>query len=270
MIKALFFDVDGTLLTSSGRISKKTIEALKACREKGIRVFTATGRAPLLTKMLQFDEDEQEVTGDGGVFCNGACIHIDDTPIYNCFSEETLKRCLEILLKIEEINIAVHMENERHTFRYGLSDKEYAYWGLEKDELYPFEPEKFTGVIKIVFWLLKSLEETVIGQLKAAIGGTSNIYTYDGGNDSILVEIVDKNSNKMLGIKRVAAIYGWEDDEVAVFGDDCNDIEMLRCFKNSFAMGNARDEVKACAGNVTLSNNEEGIYHALHNILKII
>jgi len=68
MIKALFFDLDGTLLTSNKRLSDKTKTVLKVCREAGIKVFTATGRPPLLSKMLVLDSDEEEIIQDGGIF----------------------------------------------------------------------------------------------------------------------------------------------------------------------------------------------------------
>jgi hydroxymethylpyrimidine pyrophosphatase-like HAD family hydrolase len=54
MIRALFFDFDGTLLDSKNKIPPKTLEALKICRKKGIYIFPTTGRPPLLKEMLQF------------------------------------------------------------------------------------------------------------------------------------------------------------------------------------------------------------------------
>lgn len=51
MIKAIFFDLDGTLLNSKKKISDKTKSALKKCRENGISLFIATARPPILNKM---------------------------------------------------------------------------------------------------------------------------------------------------------------------------------------------------------------------------
>lgn len=268
MIKALFFDMDGTLLTSSGRISKKTIEALKACKELGIKVFTATGRPPLLAKMLNFGAEEQEIIKDGGVFCNGGCIRISDSCYYTCLPDEIVTKCIDAVIPFKEVNVVVQMENESHSFRYDLSDEDYRGWGVEKNELVPFERHKFGSVIKICFYTSGSFPKEMIEKLKESTGAEVNIYTY--GDDAMLVEVVDKKANKMLGIRRTVEMLGWSEDEIAVFGDDCNDVEMLGGFKNSIAMGNARDEVKSHAAHVTLSNNEEGIYHALHKILKLI
>ena len=47
MIKAIFFDIDGTLLDHSpkggGRIPPSTLRCLEALRKKGIKLFVATG-----------------------------------------------------------------------------------------------------------------------------------------------------------------------------------------------------------------------------------
>ena len=50
MTKALFFDIDGTLVSfETHRIPSSTIEALEAARAKGLKIFIATGRPPLST-----------------------------------------------------------------------------------------------------------------------------------------------------------------------------------------------------------------------------
>lgn len=269
MIKALFFDIDGTLLTSSGRMSQKTKEVLKACREKGIKIFIATGRPPLLSKMLELDADEQEIVKDGGVFYNGGCIRLNEVNHYTFLSDEAVVKCVEAILPFEEVNIVVQMENDNHSFRHGLKDEEYVEWGVDKNQLIAFANKNFTRVIKILFLLPNHLSLAVVDKLRASVGAQANVYSYNGG-DWRLVEVVDREANKMLGIKRTADIFGWDYDEIAVFGDDFNDVEMLGGFKNSFAMGNACDEVKSHAGNVTLSNNEDGIYHALTQVLKVV
>ena len=45
MIKALFFDIDGTLVSfKTHQIPVSTIEALEAAKAKGIQIFISTGR----------------------------------------------------------------------------------------------------------------------------------------------------------------------------------------------------------------------------------
>lgn len=56
MIRALFFDLDGTLLTSRKTLADSTRAALRQCQKQGIRIFLVTARAPLLDKMLGWTE----------------------------------------------------------------------------------------------------------------------------------------------------------------------------------------------------------------------
>ena len=48
--KIIFLDVDGTLYSHSTKsIPASTIEALKICKEKGIKICIASGRSKLVT-----------------------------------------------------------------------------------------------------------------------------------------------------------------------------------------------------------------------------
>ena len=63
---------------------------------------------------------------------------------------------------------------------------------------------------------------------------------------------------------------GEEPEEVAVFGDDVNDREMLAAYPRSVAMGNADPETRSLAAHVTGSNDEGAIAYALGEILRVL
>ena len=74
MIKAVFFDIDGTLVSfKTHAIPQSTIEALAALRERGIKVFIATGR-PLVAINNLGDQ-----VFDGYVTMNGGCVLVEMT-----------------------------------------------------------------------------------------------------------------------------------------------------------------------------------------------
>jgi hydroxymethylpyrimidine pyrophosphatase-like HAD family hydrolase len=52
-------------------------------------------------------------------------------------------------------------------------------------------------------------------------------------------------------------------------GDDYNDIEILQGFMHSYAMANAVNEATKAANHVTLSNDDDGVYHALSKLFNI-
>jgi len=57
MIKALIFDIDGTLLNGENKMSPKTKETLIECAKKGYKLFFATARPPLLDRMVSWNDD---------------------------------------------------------------------------------------------------------------------------------------------------------------------------------------------------------------------
>ena len=70
-----------------------------------------------------------------------------------------------------------------------------------------------------------------------------------------LVEI-----SKESGIRAMLGHYGLTADDALSFGDNYNDLEMLRFTKTSVAMANAPEDIKKAATDVTKSNAEDGIW----------
>ena len=64
-------------------------------------------------------------------------------------------------------------------------------------------------------------------------------------------------------------ITGIEQAETIAFGDGANDIEMLQWAGIGIAMGNAADTVKDAADMVTTDVDNEGIEHAVNEILAL-
>ena len=81
MIKALFFDIDGTLVSfKTHQIPVSTIEALEAAKAKGIQIFISTGRPRIIINNLAALQERKLI--DGYITMNGAYCFVDDTVIY--------------------------------------------------------------------------------------------------------------------------------------------------------------------------------------------
>lgn len=106
MIKALFFDLDGTLLTSEKTLVRSTREALRACRKKGISLFIATARAPLLETMLGWTEIELNLF-DGGIYCNGACEKLHGQTRYTFLPAAIVASCVKAVQAVPELHLAL-------------------------------------------------------------------------------------------------------------------------------------------------------------------
>lgn len=68
MIKAVFFDIDGTLVSfKTHKLPDSTVRALDLLREKGIKVFIATGRQLQSINNLGTQEFDGYVTLNGDI-----------------------------------------------------------------------------------------------------------------------------------------------------------------------------------------------------------
>ena len=77
-------------------------------------------------------------------------------------------------------------------------------------------------------------------------------------------EVSNKGISKLSGIHWMAEHFGINHENIVVFGDNYNDIEMLEGIKHSVAMGNAVEAAKEAATYVTDHVGEHGIEKACY------
>ena len=270
-MKALFFDLDGTLLDSGKKIPPSAVEALLQARTRGVKVFVCTGRSLRVEKMLGWTTEMQLF--DGGVYCNGACICLDGETKYVCIEPEAVRAVLDEVGRHEGVHVSLNGEGADHAFNFDPPESMMGPWGMKPEDIHPLDDAAISHCTKmLVFYqeLVNStrpLPEDLFPSLQEKCGGTATMYLTDQG---ATIQIVSRESSKRVGIEKVRKALGLEKDEIAVFGDDLNDLEMIEAYPVSIAMGNGVEVVKSAAKYVTLPNDEGGIAHALREILHII
>ena len=97
MIKAIFLDIDGTLISGKRpSIKKEVIEGLKQVRKKGIQLFIASGRHMVELEELKLVE---QFDFDGYLLLNGGYCTIGSQIIYdNKIPQEDLKKAIKCIL----------------------------------------------------------------------------------------------------------------------------------------------------------------------------
>lgn len=270
-MKALFFDLDGTLLGSDKRIPASAAEALLAARKRGVKVFVATGRSLRVDKMLGWTTEQ--TLFDGGVYCNGACICLDGQTRYVNIDPEAVRTVLDEVSRYEGVHVSLNGEGADHAFNFTPPASMMGPWGMKPEDIHPLDEAAICHCTKmLVFYreLVNStrpLPEKLFTRLQERCGDKATMYLTDQG---ATVQIVSRDSSKLAAIEKVRQAMGIAPEDIAVFGDDINDLEMISAYPVSVAMGNAVAEVKAAAKYVTLPNDESGIAHALKHILHII
>lgn len=101
-----------------------------------------------------------------------------------------------------------------------------------------------------------------------AVAGTSADSDAGVKDDSIhILEIFDVSVSKWTAIHRLAAEQGVPRERVAAIGDEINDLAMIEGAGLGIAMGNAISEVKEAAAKVTAPHSQDGVAHAIDEIL---
>ncbi len=81
------------------------------------------------------------------------------------------------------------------------------------------------------------------------------------------LEILNPLVNKGYGVKMLADKLGLQQSEVMAIGDQENDLAMIEYAGTGVAMGNAIDSVKNIAQFVTKTNMEDGVAHAIEELV---
>ncbi|MBR5287141.1 MAG: HAD family phosphatase [Clostridia bacterium] len=269
MVKALFFDLDGTLLTSSKEIPASARDAIRQYRSRGAHVYFATARSPRLDQTLGWTEAEFSLF-DGGIYANGACICLDGEEHYNYIAPDAVRACTEAAAAYDGVHLSLHMPCEGYAFNFPVDESMNQGWGLAQARITPIDEAAIGSTIKILLFYDRLTDSTralpaALGErICREIGQKANVYIADEGRT---IQICGKDAGKLRAIERVRMRLGLSCEEVAVFGDDVNDLEMLAFYPNSVAMGNGAAQAKEAAGFVTRANDEGGVAYALERIL---
>lgn len=272
MIKALFFDLDRTLLNSKKQIPDSAKSALAQCKSNGTKLFIATARPPILDRMLGWSVEELK-RFDGGIYCNGGCIKLASDVIYTYIPSHIVLYCINAVKKYEGLNIALQMKNEKHAFNNSLDDFAYDIWGIKKSDTVKITSDCVSQTVKILIYyenmvdIVTKLPNELIDDLQEYCNCNANFCLTDGGK---IIQISSKQASKYNAVEKIRAHFDFSKEEIAVFGDDMNDLEMLSGYENSVAMGNSDKRIKAISNFVTKSNDDDGIAYALRELLNII
>lgn len=132
-----------------------------------------------------------------------------------------------------------------------------------------YQVEKFMDIDDEIFRFSLVWEPGVdvhqhIQQLRAVFG--EELHTTGSGFGS--VDILAPNVSKRTGLEQLAAKWDIKPEEMAAFGDNGNDLEMLRYVKYGFVMPNAEDFMKVRLNRLAVNdNNHNGVLDTIEALL---
>ncbi len=275
-LKALIFDIDGTILTPEGVMSESTLEALRECHNKGIIISVATARAGRLVFPDGTIPGEHSFLLNRGIFYNGGTIvdkpmaFYQHTPIPGNIVQEI---AATVAAFDDTIQIALQHDDQYHSFRILPSPDDLEGWGFHSDEIEDFSRASEKPATKIMVFngsdfTKMSADMTLLYNL--LVQQFSHQVHINLADSCYCLYIISKHAGKGVAGRKLVALHGIKPEETAVFGDDTPDLDMFTQFSTSIAMGNAHRELKKRSSFVTKSNYEDGVGFALKEYLKII
>jgi Cof subfamily protein (haloacid dehalogenase superfamily) len=250
--KAIFLDIDGTLIFNNEGPFDEDIEQIKIAKEYGHCFFLNTGRAfsniPAILK--------EAVYIDGMILGSGTHVQLRDRTIYHKRKNE--KRLTSVC-------------------RYYLDNKKWCVIEDEKD-LYginKFDPDLFVGEVTPIndendfsskYHGVKITKLTVEGEPTVEERNLLEDY-FQLNSFSTYYEGIIKGENKSNGIKMILKETGILLENSIAIGDSINDISALKTVNLGIAMGNACDELKEIAQYITDDCKHGGIGKAIKTMV---
>lgn len=257
--KAVFSDIDGTLLNTSHQIPEKTREKIMDINRQGIPFVLVSARMP---KGMTAIRDELGSRNPMICYSGALVVDGDGKPIYSVALKEEEAR--EICKTIPEItpDVSVNVYSKDRWMAEDLKeywvDQEMKITGVKADEVSFQDADVMKEVHKILCMGPADSITVLENKLQKSF---PDIRIYKS-KDTYL-EIMSMKASKSDAVHMLEHVFGVTRDEIIAFGDGHNDIDMIQYAGLGVAMGNASDEVKKAADYVTDINDREGLRQVL-------
>ena len=247
MIKAIFFDIDGTLVSfNTHRIPQSAIDAISMAKAKGVRIYISTGRPLSLINNL----DEIKHLIDGYITANGAL----------CFSDGKIISCtpipkedvLTVLRFSDDMKFPCMVVGEKDLTMYNSDERTDR---IFRQMLNVHNMREDNNVEQILQQRILQLTPVI------SVAEEKQIMPYISGCVSSrwypdFADITATNANKGNGLLDIISHEGISIDETMAFGDGGNDLSIIEKAGLGVAMGNANQALKEVAVCMGLSIQE--------------
>lgn len=252
MIKAVFFDIDGTLVSfQTHRVSPGVLDGLHQLQTRGVKLFIATGRhrqsIGLAADVFPFD---------GFITVNGQF----------CFAGDQVLRSNPIPRPVVEQQVSLLETTKAPCLFLG----EHGTLLVNQDPRTEIFPSQLNLSLPDPVPTRRVLEQEIY-QMTAFFTKEEELAAGDAFFPGLevmrwhpaFVDVIAPGGGKDRGIDAVIDHFGFDLSETMAFGDGENDLPMIRHAHIGVAMGNADEFVKKQADYVTDSVDEDGILTAL-------
>ena len=264
MLAAL--DLDGTLLDRNDQISPFTLDTIRRIQASGKTVAICTGRFP---------ENVSILLSDAGIECpvislNGCVIQekvYGEKIVNHYLSKALVQQVVDVLESIRasyfifgDKLVLTRKEDYHHHSHTIYGERMYNEAGV----LYLYGKEQIDASISKPmhkFYVYEDQTSCTLSQARQAVSLIEGIEITQSSDRNF--EIMPKGIDKWSGLSFLIDRYQLSSDQVMAVGDQENDLPMIQNAGIGVAMGNANDNVKAAADDVTDDHHMNGAAAAL-------
>lgn len=257
--KAVFSDIDGTLLNTSHKIPEQTKEKIMEMSGQGVPFVLVSARMPKGMKAIR-----DELGAKNPMICYSGALVVDGNlqPVYSVAlkKDESKKLCKSIREIVPEVSVNIYSND------CWMAEDLEEYWVAQEMDItgvmakeVSFEDETVFEEVHKILCMGKAEDITLLEKELQKLFPQIRIYK---SKDTYL-EIMSMKASKSDAVHMLEGVFGVNQKEIISFGDGHNDIDMLRYAGLGVAMGNASDEVKEASDYVTDINDREGLRQVL-------
>jgi len=263
----VFSDIDGTLLNAERELSDATISEIKRIKDT-IPVILISSRMPSAMTHLQ---EELDITNLPIICYNGGLILVDKKPIHSTFIAPDIIQELHNFNKGNLFHISLYHNDDwfvpQMDFWANRETQNTKVTPVVKptQEVIDLWKEKNKGAHKIMCMGEEQHIDRAFNFLENNFGTSLHLYR----SKPTYIEIAHKSISKLTAIELlISSHYKISLSEAVAFGDNYNDIAMIKAVGTGVAVANAKPETLKIADVVTLSGKEDGVaIYIKNNIL---
>lgn len=256
-ISLILSDLDGTLFHNDKTISDYSKKMIAAAQKKGILFGVCTSRAKVnAVKFLNGITPDVLITNGGGMV---NCRVSDSVykKIYTCeFTVQEIHTLINAAFEICGENVTLSVDNEKGLYSNSEDELGDKFWTYND-----FSDFNEPGMKMCV----ETLDKDKVTKIASSIG--LDKVDFLPFSDIPWYKLSKKGATKEKAIEELCSYLKITPLQIAAFGDDFNDIGMLRLCGKGIAMENAIEEVKQIADEVCACNEEDGVAKWISKLL---